>query len=116
MTPSLQFILALSLLIAGARLGGALSKRLGQSAVLGELLAGVVLGPSLINFFHLPWFTDSHLSETVQRWADLGVICLMFLAGLDIDLHEMLKTGRAAAFAGMGGVAATVMFGFGAGW
>jgi Kef-type K+ transport system membrane component KefB len=112
---SLQFLLALSLLIAGARLGAVASKRLGQPAVLGELLAGVLFGPTLLNFFQLPWFTGEALSETVKRLADLGVIFLMFLAGLEVDLGEMFKTGRAAALAGVGGVAGTLVFGLGAG-
>ncbi len=115
MTPALQFILALSILIAAARLGGALSKRLGQPAVLGELLAGVLLGPSLFNFFHLAWFTDAHLSESLKHLAELGVIFLMFLAGLEIDLAEMVKIGHAAILAGMGGVIATILLGFVAG-
>jgi Kef-type K+ transport system membrane component KefB len=113
MTPSLQFILALSTLIAAARLGGALSKRLGQPAVLGELLAGVLLGPSLLNYYHLAWFTDTHLSEAVKHLADLGVIFLMFLAGLEIDLAEMTKTGRAAILAGVLGVFATLLLALG---
>ncbi len=114
MTATLQFILAISTLIAGARLGGALSKRLGQPAVLGELLAGVLLGPSLVNYFHLPWFTDAHLGESVKDLAELGVIFLMFLAGLEIDLSEMVKTGRAAALAGLFGVIAPLGLGWGA--
>lgn len=115
MTPALQFILSLGTLIACARIGGALSKRLGQPSVLGELLAGVLLGPSLFNFFHLSWFTDAHLSENVKHLAELGVIFLMFLAGLEIDLAEMVKIGRAAVFAGVGGVIATLFLGFVAG-
>lgn len=115
MSASLQFLLALSLLLAGARVGGLISKRLGQPVVLGELLAGVLLGPSLINFFHFPWFTSAQPGESIQRLAELGVIFLMFLAGLEVDLHEMLKTGRAAALAGGGGVLATVLLGLGAG-
>ncbi len=116
MTPALQFLLALSLLIACARVGGALSKRLGQPAVLGELLAGVLLGPSLFNFFHLAWFTDAHLGENVKHLAELGVIFLMFLAGLEIDLREMAKTGRAAALAGVLGVVAPILLGLGTAW
>lgn len=116
MSPSLQFLLALSTLIATARIGGALSKRLGQPAVLGELLAGVLLGPSLFNYFHQPWFTDEHLSQGVKHLAELGVIFLMFLAGLEIDLREMAKTGRAAALAGTLGVIAPISLGLGAGW
>jgi Kef-type K+ transport system membrane component KefB len=114
MTPTLQFILAVSTLIAGARVGGLISKRLGQPAVLGELLAGVLLGPSLLNFFHLPWFTDEHLGDGVKHLAEMGVIFLMFLAGLEIDLREMAKTGRAAALAGTLGVLAPVGLGLGA--
>src|SRR5437016_6785446 len=111
MSPSLQFILALSTLVICARLGGALSKRLDQPSVLGELLIGVLLGPSLLNYFHLPWFTDPHLGETVKRLAELGVIFLMFLAGLEIQLEEIFKMGRAAALAGLGGVLATILLG-----
>ncbi len=116
MTPALQFLLALGTLIACARIGGALSKRLGQPAVLGELLAGVLLGPSLVNYFHLPWLTDEHLDDGIQHLAELGVIFLMFLAGLEINVSEMLKTGRAAALAGVGGVVATSLLGFGITW
>jgi len=114
MSPGLQFLLALATLIACARIGGVLSKRLGQPAVLGELLAGVLLGPSLLDYFHLPWFTDAHLGESVQQLAELGVIFLMFLAGLEIDLSEMIKTGRAAALAGVLGVLAPMLLGLGA--
>jgi len=115
MSPSLQFLLAISTLIATARIGGALSKRLGQPAVLGELLAGVLLGPSLFNYFHQPWFTDAHLGQSVKHLAELGVIFLMFLAGLEIDLQEMAKTGQAAALAGVLGVIAPIGLGLGAG-
>lgn len=113
MSPSLQFLLALSTLIACARLGGLVSKRLGQPAVLGELLAGVLLGPSVFNYFHAAWFTDEHLGENIQHLAELGVIFLMFLAGLEIDLREMAKTGRAALLAGGLGVLAPISLGFG---
>src|SRR5689334_22387271 len=112
MTPSLQFILALATLILCARIGGAVSKRFDQPSVLGELLIGVLLGPSLLNYFHLPWFTDTHLAETVKRLAELGAIFLMFLAGLEIQLDEIFKTGRAAALAGFGGVIATLLLGW----
>jgi Kef-type K+ transport system membrane component KefB len=101
---TLQFLLAIGVLILCARLGGALSRRLNQPAVLGELLAGVLLGPTVVGFLALPWFTDTHLAEGVHHLAELGVIFLMFLAGLEIELREMVKTGRAAALAGMLGV------------
>jgi Kef-type K+ transport system membrane component KefB len=122
LSATLQFIFAIGVLILCARLGGALSRRLNQPAVLGELLAGVVLGPTVLSFFSLPWFTDTHLEEGVRHLAELGVIFLMFLAGMEIELNEMVKTGRASALAGLLGVvtplvlgmAAALLFGIGA--
>jgi len=110
----LQFILAIGLLIGAARLGGLVSKRLGQPGVLGELLVGVLLGPTLFDFFHLSWFTDEHLGEQILHLAELGVVFLMFLAGLEIELDEMVKTGRAAALAGLLGVVVPMSLGLGA--
>ena len=102
MSDSLQFLLALSFLLAGARVGGLISKRLGQPVVLGELLAGVLLGPSLINFLHFPWFTSAQPGESIQRLAELGVIFLLFLAGLKLTCVRCSRAGgrrrgRAAA-------------------
>ena len=114
MSASLQFILAIGVLILCARLGGALSRRLNQPAVLGELLAGVLLGPTVLGFFELPWFTDTNLADGVQHLAELGVIFLMFLAGMEIELKEMTKTGRAAALGGLLGVVLPLLLGMGA--
>jgi Kef-type K+ transport system membrane component KefB len=114
MSAFLQFILAIGLLIGAARLGGLVSKRLGQPGVLGELLVGVMLGPTLLDFFQLRVFTDEHLGEQIQHLAELGVILLMFLAGLEIELDEMVKTGRAAVTAGLLGVVVPLGLGFGA--
>ena len=79
MSSFLQFALAIALLIGAARLGGLLSKRLGQPGVLGELLVGVLLGPSLLNFFELSVFTDAHLGEQIK---------LRFLSQIFIDSRE----------------------------
>ncbi len=114
MSATLQFFLAVGVLILCARLGGALSRRLNQPAVLGELLAGVLLGPTVLGFFQLSWFTDTHLEAGVKHLAEIGVIFLMFLAGMEIELKEMLKTGRAAALAGLLGVILPLGLGMGA--
>jgi Kef-type K+ transport system membrane component KefB len=103
---TLQFILAIGVLILCARLGGAISRRLNQPSVLGELVAGVLLGPTLLGFFQLPWFTDTHLEESIQQLGEMGVILLMFLAGMEIELRDLAKTGRASMLAGVLGVMA----------
>jgi len=82
MLPFLQLAIAIVVLITAAKAGGYLSVRLGQPAVLGELLAGLILGPTVLDFVHLPVFTDEHLAETIHQLAEFGVLLLMFIAGL----------------------------------
>jgi len=93
MLPFLQFILALGIIIGAAKVGGYLSSRLGQPAVAGEVLAGLILGPSVLNFLHWPAFTDAHLGETIAYLAELGVLLLLFIAGLDLHLTDR-KIGK----------------------
>jgi Kef-type K+ transport system membrane component KefB len=68
-------MLVLMIVISASKLAGLLNTRLGQPAVLGELLAGLLLGPTVFNIFGWPFLTDSQLQETVL---ELGVIVLMF--------------------------------------
>ncbi|PZN02318.1 MULTISPECIES: cation:proton antiporter [Thermaerobacter] len=110
----LQVALLLAVVILAAKGAGALSKRLGQPAVFGELLVGILLGPSLLDILHWPVFTDPHyLEQLVRDLAELGVIFLMFLAGLETDLTEMRKVGTAAFFGAVGGVALPFLAGTG---
>ena len=87
---------------------------MGQPSVLGELLVGIILGPSIINVLNLP-FIEHELTETVAKLGELGVLLLMFLAGLELHLGEMRKNLRVAAFAGLMGVVWPVLLGWGAG-
>ncbi len=69
MSSFLQLALALSVLIIAAKIGGLISYRLGQPSVLGKLLAGIILGPSLLDILHMPFFTDPHLVEIIHDLA-----------------------------------------------
>lgn len=115
MSPFLQLALALVIIVSFAKAGGWVANRLGQPAVLGELLAGVVLGPSLLNLLGWPLFANPEephlLGETILELAELGVILLMFLAGLEIDVGEMRRVGRVASLAGTSGVIAPLALG-----
>ena len=108
MTPFLQLVFALMVIITAAKAGGWVAVRLRQPAVLGELLVGVLLGPSLLDLLHWPFLAnivEPHLlTEVIHELAELGVICLMFLAGLEVDVREMRRTGRVAMLAGVIGV------------
>jgi Kef-type K+ transport system membrane component KefB len=107
----MQFLLALTIIVIAAKSSGYLSTRLGQPAVLGELLVGLILGPTVLDMLHWPVFGDEHLGEILSHLAHLGVLFLMFIAGLEVDLKAMVHTGRPAALAGIMGVVAPVALG-----
>lgn len=90
------FLLAFAAALLGAKLFGELVERLGQPAVLGELLAGVLLGPSVLGWVPL--------SDGMLLLAEIGVILLLFEVGLETDAGELLRVGVPAlsvALAGM---------------
>ncbi len=101
MLPFLQFIIAIVIIISAAKVGGYLSYRLGQPAVAGEVLMGLILGPSLLDLLGWPVFSDQHLGESITHLAELGVLLLMFIAGLDLHLSDLLKSGKVAALMGI---------------
>lgn len=107
----LPLFLALALIIVAAKLAGAASVRLGQPAVFGELLMGLILGPTVLNFTHWPLFSPESLEGILKALAQLGVILLIFLAGLETDLEEMRRVGNAVAGAAVGGVVLPLVFG-----
>ncbi|MCA9973921.1 MAG: cation:proton antiporter [Anaerolineales bacterium] len=111
----LDFLLALVIIIVAAKASGYLSTRFRQPSVLGELLAGVILGPTLLNLLHTPLFAahEEILSELITVMAELGVILLMLLAGLELHLSELLRSGKVAALAGVSGVILPLALGWG---
>ncbi len=111
MTPFLQLVFSLAVILVAAKSAGYLSTKLGQPAVLGELLVGVILGPSLIDLSHLPFITDTHLGELIHELGELGVLLLMFLAGLELHLSELAKNTKVSAYAGILGVLFPVSLG-----
>ena len=113
MSPILQLLLELSILITAAKLAGLISSKLGQPAVLGEILAGLLLGPSLLNLPAWPVFSSPELQEVITELAEIGVIFLMFLAGLEADLDQMRRSGRVVILAGVLGVIVPLLMGMG---
>ena len=112
MTDFLQLIAILTVILITAKLAGYLSTRLGQPSVFGELLAGVLLGPSLINITQLGFVTNEHLGSVIHELGEIGVLLLMFLAGLELHIKDLTKNTRVAALAGVLGVVLPVGMGF----
>ena len=99
------FLLLVSILVA-AKLLGELAERVGQPAVLGELLAGVVLGASVLGV------VDPE-TEMVHLLAELGVVILLFEIGLETDLKKLMAVGSSAAMVAFAGVVLPFGLGFG---
>lgn len=112
MTAFLQIAIILAILLFAAKTAGYLSTRLGQPSVLGELLIGIVLGPSLINLLHLPVFSSFETAEFIKEFAELGVLLLMFLAGLELHLEELARNKVASALGGIFGVILPIALGY----
>ncbi len=109
MTVVLQLLLLISLIIIAAKVSGSIANRFGMPAVLGEISAGLILGPTVFNILEYPLFQSQggHFpppAEIVNVLAELGVILLMFVAGMETDLAGMKKVGKVAFSSAMGGV------------
>jgi len=111
MSNFLQLISLIVIILFTAKLAGYLSTRIGQPSVFGELLAGVLLGPSLLNLTGLPFITDTHILEIISEMGEIGVMLLMFLAGLELNLKDMAKNTKVAALSGVLGVIVPVGMG-----
>src|SRR5262245_56720012 len=101
---------ALVLVLVGGRLGGMLFERLGQSAVLGELLAGVLLGNLGLVGLHV--FEGFRELPTVDALAQIGVLFLLFRVGLESDVQKMAAVGASAFLVAVLGVVAPMVLGF----
>jgi len=103
-----RFFLVLAAILVSAKLFGELAERIGQPAVLGELLAGVLLGGSVLGL--VP--ADGVEAELIHSLAQLGVLLLLFEIGLETDLREMFRVGPAALAVAVVGIALPFAFGY----
>src|SRR2546421_11285677 len=87
-----------------------LAERLGQPAVLGELVAGIVLGSSVLGV--IPAGPDDPLRPVIAFLAEIGVVVLLFEIGLETDLKAMARVGAPATAVALVGVAAPFLLGF----
>src|SRR2546421_3357150 len=107
MSDVLQVLLFLTLVTVVSKGAGALSARCGQPAVFGEVLAGLLLGPSLLNVLGWRLFAPdaaggADLGGGGQGLAEIGGILLVFVAGMETDLQEMRRVGRGAFWVALG--------------
>lgn len=104
-----DLLLVVAGMLAAGKLFGEGAERLGLPAVLGELVAGLLLGPSLLGI--VPMGAEAG-ADIVRFLAELGVILLLFEVGLETDLHAMVKVGSAATAVASIGVALPFLLGY----
>jgi Kef-type K+ transport system membrane component KefB len=100
-----QFLGMLVVMLVVAKVGGYLAQRVGQPAVLGELVGGVVVGGSVLRLVNPEY-------ETIHLISELGVVILLFAIGLETDLGRLLKVGATSFTVAAVGVALPFVLGF----
>ena len=111
--PVAPVVLGLAVLLLSAKLGGEIATRLKQPAVLGELLAGILLGN--LPFGGVPAFEALAHNEAIEVIAGLGALILLFEVGLESTVQQMLKVGLTSVLVAVLGVALPFAFGWGVG-
>src|SRR6266567_154601 len=96
MVASTSLLLWVALLLLAANLAGHLSQQVGLPRVFGKLLVGLLLGPAILRLVPL--------TQSLQDMANIGVVILMFVAGVETDMVQMRKVGLAATLAAWFGV------------
>jgi Kef-type K+ transport system membrane component KefB len=100
-----QILLDLFILFAAAKIGGEIFERIGQPGVVGELLAGIIIGPGALGII-----SESIINETV---ATLGVILLLFYVGLETRASDIFDVGFEATLTALSGVIIPFLLGYG---
>lgn len=106
-------VLALAVILATAKLFGHFAQRVGQPAVLGELIGGVVLGN--LYLAGVPWFQGMAENAGIELLAQLGVLVLLFEVGLESTVRDMMKVGLPSLLVAVLGVVTPFALGWGVG-
>ena len=101
---SYKYLLDIAIILLSTKIFGLISRKFKMPQVVGALLAGVILGPALLDILHE--------TDFIHKMAELGVIVLMFTAGLEADIKELKKTGKAAFVIAILGVIIPLIGGF----
>ena len=111
LSPVTPVLLGLVIILIGAKVGGELAERVHQPAVLGELIAGVLLGNlALVGFHGLDFLATN---EGIAILAEIGVVLLLFEVGMESNVREMLSVGTSSLLVAALGVVAPFFLGWG---
>lgn len=100
-----DYLLFIAIILLFTKIFGLISKRIRLPQVVGALIAGLILGPACLGWIHE--------TEVLTDLSEIGVIVLMFSAGLETDINELKKTGKASFIIALCGVIIPLLGGFG---
>lgn len=100
----LNFLLQIVIVLVAIKIFGEISIRLGQPSVLGKIVAGILLGPAVLG-----WVQES---DIMTIFSQIGVLLLMFMAGLETDLEDLARNAKSALLIAVGGVVMPIILGY----
>ena len=103
----MDFIFELAIILLASKIAGDISVKLGQPSVLGKLLVGILLGPAVLGLVSN--------TSTLEELSQIGVILLMFIAGLETDIDGFKRSWKASTSVGLSGIVVPFFIGFIAG-
>jgi hypothetical protein len=109
--PIAPILLGIIIILVAAKFGGGIFEKIGQPAVLGELVLGIIIG-NLAYFTGWEFFAPLRNHTFVDLLARFGVIILLFEIGLETNVREMVKVGISSFLVAMGGILAPFILGY----
>jgi Kef-type K+ transport system membrane component KefB len=116
MPATLQLALLIAILLPASKIVASLCSHFGIPAILGELMVGLLAGPSCLNMLHMRLFSGTPAADAFLLLAQIGGLVLMFIAGLETDIERMREAGVTAFLVALFGVIWPFFLGAGAGY
>lgn len=110
-------LVQLSAMLLMGRLFAEVARRLKQPAVVGEIVAGIIIGPTVLGMVQPEWFEalfpkEAHSGVVLAGFVQVAVVMLLFVAGLEVDLHIVWQQGRQSIITSLFGLIVPFLFGF----
>ncbi|MEM5872041.1 MAG: cation:proton antiporter [Candidatus Aenigmatarchaeota archaeon] len=107
-------LLDLIIVLIAAKIGGWLSEKIGQPEVFGEILVGLILGPSILGIIN-PFATEENakiIFEIISFLGEIGIMLLLFQVGLESNIYKLIKCGKTSLLVALIGVITPFFLGF----
>lgn len=112
-----QLLMQLGIMLIAGRIFSEVARKFGQPAVIGEIVAGILLGPTILGMLEPAWFqalfpTPSGAGTVLTGIVQMSVVMLLFIAGLEVDLHIVWQQGKQAIATSLMGLIIPFAIGF----